>query len=220
MRSVSGTERKPTSVLSETAHRTEWMMTKTSEGVPSPNQISASGRSAIAGSGLNIAVSVVSSPEPRRVETATEVKNRREREPGAVAVGERFERGRDAVEEKPVRDVAQERRDHLREGRQEERVVEEAGVELPQSARPARMAPFWTASFLTIRSYQGSGRSTTTSPAGSTSSLSKSGRSTGRRASRGASAVMPAPPRPHARTGADGCASRSRRTRPRRRSRG
>src|SRR5215212_5194878 len=29
------------------------------------------------------------------------------------------------------------------------------------------MAPFWTASFLTIRSYQGSGRSTTTSPAGS-----------------------------------------------------
>ena len=73
MRSVSGTERKPTSVLSETAHSTEWMMTKTSEGVPSPNQISANGNSAIAGSGLNIAVSVVSSPEPRRVETATEV---------------------------------------------------------------------------------------------------------------------------------------------------
>ena len=74
MRSVSGTLRKPLSVLSETAHRTEWMMTKTREGMPRPNQISASGRSAIAGSGLNIAVSVVSRPEPIRVETATEVK--------------------------------------------------------------------------------------------------------------------------------------------------
>src|SRR4051795_6193818 len=114
MRRVSGTERKPTSVLSETAHRTEWMITKTSEGVPSPNQISASGRSAIAGSGLNIAVSVVSSPEPRRGGQSRDRRqgvkhpgerlhhpgaeagrarargeDRREREPGAVAVGER-----------------------------------------------------------------------------------------------------------------------------------
>ncbi len=44
--------------MSATAHSTEWMMTKTSDGVPSPNQISASGSNAIAGSGLNMAVSV------------------------------------------------------------------------------------------------------------------------------------------------------------------
>ena len=58
MRKVSGTLRNPISVLSATAHSTEWMMTNTSEGVPSPNQIKASGNSAIAGSGLNMAVNV------------------------------------------------------------------------------------------------------------------------------------------------------------------
>ena len=58
MRRVSGTLRKPLSVLSATAHSTEWMMTNTSDGVPNPNQISAIGNSAIAGSGLNMAVRV------------------------------------------------------------------------------------------------------------------------------------------------------------------
>ena len=70
MRSVSGTLRKPLSVLSATAHSTECTMTNTSEGMPSPNQIKASGNSAIAGSGLNIAVKVESRRVPMALATA------------------------------------------------------------------------------------------------------------------------------------------------------
>lgn len=41
--------------------------------MPSPNHSSASGNSAIAGSGLNMAVSVSSTSRPKRVDTASEV---------------------------------------------------------------------------------------------------------------------------------------------------
>ena len=50
-------------------------MTNTIAGGPSPNHNSASGSSAIAGSGLNIAVSVDSRSVPMRVETASVVTN-------------------------------------------------------------------------------------------------------------------------------------------------
>ena len=58
MRAVVDTPRKPASMLSETAHVTEWTSTKIKLPLPRPNQISASGNSAIAGRGLNIAVMV------------------------------------------------------------------------------------------------------------------------------------------------------------------
>ena len=74
MRCVSETERKPVWVLSATAQSTEWMMTNTRLGMPRPNQSSASGSSAIAGSGLNIEVRVESRSVPKRVETASVVK--------------------------------------------------------------------------------------------------------------------------------------------------
>ncbi|MNF04927.1 hypothetical protein D3C80_2045490 [compost metagenome] len=67
IRCVWLTERKPVSVLSETAHNTEWTMTKTRLVTPIPNQSSASGRMAIAGSGLNIAVRVARISVPTRV---------------------------------------------------------------------------------------------------------------------------------------------------------
>ena len=86
MRSVSGTERKPVRVLSATAQSTEWIMTKTSEGLPRPNQIRASGSSAIAGSGLNIAVSIDSRSEPARVETATVVRTAASARPDAYPI--------------------------------------------------------------------------------------------------------------------------------------
>ena len=74
MRRVGLTEVKPEWVLSATAHSTEWMMTNTRLLAPSPNHSSASGSSAIAGSGLNIAVSVERKSVPTRVETASVVK--------------------------------------------------------------------------------------------------------------------------------------------------
>src|SRR6476660_5995952 len=54
MRSVFDTLLKPEWVLSATGHNTEWISTNTRLPLPRPNQISASGNSAIAGSGLNI----------------------------------------------------------------------------------------------------------------------------------------------------------------------
>ncbi len=57
---------KPECVFNATAHSTEWISTNTTLPEPSPNQISASGNSAIAGSGLNIADAVSRKSEPMR----------------------------------------------------------------------------------------------------------------------------------------------------------
>ncbi len=73
MRSVFDTDRNPECVFSATAHSTEWISTNTRLPLPSPNQISASGNSAIAGSGLNIEVSVSRKSVPTRELIATVV---------------------------------------------------------------------------------------------------------------------------------------------------
>src|SRR5205807_9076390 len=73
MRKVGLTEVNPLWVLRATAHNTEWMITKIRLLAPSPNHNSASGNRAIAGNGLNMAVSVESRSVPIRVETATVV---------------------------------------------------------------------------------------------------------------------------------------------------
>ena len=73
MRSVVETDLKPECVLSATAHSTEWMSTKTMLPTPRPNQINAKGSSAIAGNGLNIAVSVSRKSVPIRELMATTV---------------------------------------------------------------------------------------------------------------------------------------------------
>ena len=52
--------------MSATAHSTEWTSTNMMEASPSPNQMSASGRSAMAGSGLKAEVSVSSRSVPIR----------------------------------------------------------------------------------------------------------------------------------------------------------
>ncbi len=70
MRCVSLTAMNPTLVLSATAQSTEWTVTKTRLGMPSPNHSMASGSSEIAGSGWNMAVSVPRMSRPIRVETA------------------------------------------------------------------------------------------------------------------------------------------------------
>ena len=70
MRRVGLTEVKPEWVLSATAHSTECTITNTRLVAPSPNQSSASGSSAIAGSGLNMAVKVERRSVPTRVDTA------------------------------------------------------------------------------------------------------------------------------------------------------
>ena len=66
MRSVFDTDRKPEWVLSATAHSTECTSTKMMEISPSPNQMRASGSSAMAGSGLNADVNVSSRSLPIR----------------------------------------------------------------------------------------------------------------------------------------------------------
>src|SRR5205814_17587 len=66
MRKVVDTERNPEWVLSATAHSTEWISTNTRLPLPNPNQISASGNSAMAGKGLNMEVSVSRKSVPMR----------------------------------------------------------------------------------------------------------------------------------------------------------
>ena len=73
MRMVCDTDMKPEWVFSATGHSTEWISTNTRLPLPRPNQISASGRSAIAGNGLNIAVSVSRKSLPTREVIASAV---------------------------------------------------------------------------------------------------------------------------------------------------
>src|SRR3546814_20341903 len=75
MRNVTDTDRNPEWVLRLTAHNTECTNTNTRLPSPRPNQIKASGNSAIAGSGLNIAVSVSSKSVPRRLVMARTVRS-------------------------------------------------------------------------------------------------------------------------------------------------
>lgn len=60
MRKVVDTEPKPDKAFSAMGQTTEWTSTKTSEAWPSPNHMSATGSSAMAGSGLKIDVSMSS----------------------------------------------------------------------------------------------------------------------------------------------------------------
>ena len=76
MRMVLETPRKPEWVASAMGHITACTSTKTMLPLPSPNQMSASGRSAIAGSGLNIAVRVSSRSVPMREAMARTVTRR------------------------------------------------------------------------------------------------------------------------------------------------
>ena len=61
-------------MFSATAHSTECTSTNTRLPIPRPNQINASGNSAIAGSGLNIAVMVSRKSVPIRVVIASTVR--------------------------------------------------------------------------------------------------------------------------------------------------
>jgi hypothetical protein len=70
MRNGSLTAMNPLWVLSATAHSTEWINTNTRLAVPKPNHSMASGRSAMAGSGLNIAVTVARKSLPMRLAVA------------------------------------------------------------------------------------------------------------------------------------------------------
>ena len=73
MRWVSLTPMKPVCMLSATGHTTEWSRVNTMASAPRPNQSIAIGSSAMAGSGLSIAVRVLSRSLPKRVATASVV---------------------------------------------------------------------------------------------------------------------------------------------------
>ena len=68
------TARNPECVLRATGQSTEWTITNIRLGFPSPNQSRARGSSAMAGSGLNMELSVSSRSVPIRVLTAQAVR--------------------------------------------------------------------------------------------------------------------------------------------------
>ena len=70
MRSVSGTLLNPDQVFRAMGHMTECISTNIRLAFPRPNHSRASGSSAIAGSGLSIAVNVLSRSRPNCVVTA------------------------------------------------------------------------------------------------------------------------------------------------------
>src|SRR3979411_847372 len=86
MRSVFDTLLKPEWVLSATGHSTEWISTNTRLPAPRPNQINASGNSAIAGSGLNIAVMVSRKSVPSLLEIANTVSKPARKVPDAKPI--------------------------------------------------------------------------------------------------------------------------------------
>jgi hypothetical protein len=75
MRSVGDTDTNPECVLSAIGHSTEWISTNDRLSGVRPNHSSASGSSAIAGSGLNMAVSVSRNSAPMRVMVANVVRS-------------------------------------------------------------------------------------------------------------------------------------------------
>jgi hypothetical protein len=83
MRQVGLTDLNPEWVFSATDQSTAWMSTKMMLPSPSPNQIIASGRSAIDGSGLNMEVSVSRRSAPTRVVIASAVASPANRSPSA-----------------------------------------------------------------------------------------------------------------------------------------
>ena len=160
MRSVGLTERKPEWVLSATAHSTECTMTKTRLIAPRPNHNSASGNSAIAGSGLNMAVSVDRKSVPTRVETASVVKTPAASRPMRIAHGENAQRGQRAVDQDAVRGRIPKRRERLGSATGNSSGLSRiARVDLPGRAR-ARRAPASrrTSVILASRSNSVSGR--------------------------------------------------------------
>ena len=76
--------------MSATAQSTAWISTKTMLASPKPNQINASGRSAIDGSGLNIAVKVSSRSAPMRLMLANAVNSAAITSPAAYPLNNRL----------------------------------------------------------------------------------------------------------------------------------
>ena len=88
--SVGGTVTKPVYVFSDIGHSVECTMTNTTALMPSPNHSRASGISAMAGSGLNIEVSVSRISAPSRVVTASVVSTSAMPAPMAMPVSSTF----------------------------------------------------------------------------------------------------------------------------------
>src|SRR5882672_5574114 len=130
MRSVLETPLKPEWVLSATGHSTEWISTNTRLPLPRPNQISASGNSAIAGSGLNIAVMVSRKSVPIWVEMAR-MEDGGEYDAGAIAQEQHFQRRPGAQRNGAVPDLVEHGYDGVVEGRKQQRIVEKGAVGLP-----------------------------------------------------------------------------------------
>ena len=140
MRSVFDTERKPEWVLSATAHSTECTSTKMMEMSPSPNQISASGSRAIAGSGLNADVSVSSRSLPRRDIIARAVNIMASDEPERVALQQQHHRVRHLLGDVAAGDAGLEGLERGRERGHQQRVVEAAGISSQPAAMTTRMS--------------------------------------------------------------------------------
>ena len=96
-------------MLSATAHSTECTSTKIRLPAPRPNQIRASGSSAIAGSGLNIAVMVSRKSVPIRVLMAKTVSRPASTRAGGIADQQHLDRDSARARNVAVGDVRYQR---------------------------------------------------------------------------------------------------------------
>ena len=119
-------------MLSATTQSTEWISTKTRLPLPRPNHRRASGSRAMAGSGLNMLVSVSSRSLPMRVLMAATDRMHGEADADGVAHQQHADRGPGAVGQHAVADVGPEGAHGVGEGREQQVVVEVL------SNRPAR----------------------------------------------------------------------------------
>ena len=190
MRSVGLTEVKPEWVLSATAHRTEWMITKIRLLAPSPNHSSASGSSAIAGSGLNIAVSVDKEIGADTGRDRNGGEHGREREPERIADREHLQRGERAVDQRAAHGRVPERLQRLGQAREQERIGGEARVGLPGGAEHDQHDEPPDQCDVGERSNGVSGRATSPTAPMVSSEITRSGRVGGNGRPRSAMSVM------------------------------
>ena len=106
-------------------------MTNSMLGRPSPNQSSASGSNAIAGSGLNMAVSVDKRSVPNRVGYRNDRHDGSQRHANGIAHQQHADRRQRACQQFSVDDGVVEGKRSVAESRKQQRIVDPARIDFP-----------------------------------------------------------------------------------------
>ena len=140
MRSVLETPRKPAWVFNATAHSTECTSTNTKLPSPRPNQISASGSSAIAGSGLSMAVIDSRKSVPIRVVIASTVRMNASTTPVVNPIASTCSEARIRSGSTPLRMPSHQACDRIGQRRHQQLIVEMPGVTFPKQREQDQQA--------------------------------------------------------------------------------